>query len=81
MQGGCALNCARSKRYFPIERSGWAKRRKLFCATSKKTGRMGWSASVEGPGTPCPTDLLRLSVGVEDVRDLIDDLKSALEEI
>ena len=23
-------------------------------------------ASVEGPGTPCPTDLLRLSVGVED---------------
>ena len=23
-------------------------------------------ASVEGPGTPCPPDLLRLSVGVED---------------
>ena len=25
-------------------------------------------ASIEGPGTPCPPDLLRLSVGVEDTR-------------
>jgi cystathionine gamma-synthase len=36
-------------------------------------------ASVEGPGTPCPPDLLRLSVGIEDVRDLIADLEQALE--
>ena len=35
-------------------------------------------ASVEGPDTPCPTDLLRLSVGVEDPADLIDDLDQAL---
>src|SRR5262245_3874643 len=35
-------------------------------------------ASVEGPGTPCPTDLLRLSVGVEDAGDLYDDLDQAL---
>ena len=35
-------------------------------------------ASVEGPGTPCPTDLLRLSVGVEDSNDLFDDLDQAL---
>lgn len=35
-------------------------------------------ASIEGPGTPCPTDLLRLSVGVEDKNDLFDDLDQAL---
>jgi cystathionine gamma-synthase len=35
-------------------------------------------ASVEGPGTPCPPDLLRLSVGIEDVGDLISDLEQAL---
>jgi len=35
-------------------------------------------ASVEGPGTPCPPDLLRLSVGLEDAADLISDLEQAL---
>ena len=35
-------------------------------------------ASIEGPGTPCPTDLLRLSVGVEETSDLFDDLDQAL---
>ena len=35
-------------------------------------------ASIEGPGTPCPTDLLRLSVGLEDAGDLIEDLDQAL---
>jgi cystathionine gamma-synthase len=35
-------------------------------------------ASIEGPGTPCPTDLLRLSVGVEDAGDLFDDLDQAV---
>ncbi len=35
-------------------------------------------ASVEGPGTPAPPELLRLSVGIEDVADLIDDLEEAL---
>ena len=35
-------------------------------------------ASVEGPGTPCPPDLLRLSAGIEDVGDLIRDLEQAL---
>jgi cystathionine gamma-synthase len=35
-------------------------------------------ASVEGPGSPCPTDLLRLSAGVEDVEDLWRDLEEAL---
>jgi cystathionine gamma-synthase len=35
-------------------------------------------ASVEGPGTPCPPDLLRLSVGLEAPADLIADLEQAL---
>ncbi|HYX02067.1 MAG TPA: aminotransferase class I/II-fold pyridoxal phosphate-dependent enzyme [Reyranella sp.] len=35
-------------------------------------------ASIEGSGTPCPADLLRLSVGVEDSDDLYRDLDQAL---
>jgi cystathionine gamma-synthase len=35
-------------------------------------------ASIEGPGSPCPTDLLRLSAGIEDVEDLWRDLDRAL---
>jgi cystathionine gamma-synthase len=37
-------------------------------------------ASVEGPDTPCPPDLLRLSVGLEDPDDLYDDLARALAQ-
>ncbi|MEH3119256.1 MAG: PLP-dependent aspartate aminotransferase family protein [Methylorubrum populi] len=35
-------------------------------------------ASIEGPGTPCPPDLLRLSTGIEDPDDLFRDLDAAL---
>lgn len=35
-------------------------------------------ASIEGPDTPCPRDLLRLSAGIEDVEDLYKDLDRAL---
>jgi cystathionine gamma-synthase len=35
-------------------------------------------ASIEGAGSPAPPDLLRLSVGIEDVGDLIGDLEQAL---
>ncbi len=35
-------------------------------------------ASIEGPGSPAPADLLRLSVGIEDPADLIGDLEQAL---
>lgn len=35
-------------------------------------------ASIEGEDTPVPDDLLRLSVGIEAVDDLWDDLKQAL---
>lgn len=36
-------------------------------------------ASIEGAGTPCPEDLLRLSIGIENVSDLIADIEQALE--
>lgn len=36
-------------------------------------------ASVEGPGSQCPPDLLRLSIGIEPVEDLLADLQQALE--
>ncbi|HNT37897.1 MAG TPA: aminotransferase class V-fold PLP-dependent enzyme [Rubrivivax sp.] len=35
-------------------------------------------SSVEGPSSPVPADLLRLSVGIEDAGDLIADLEQAL---
>jgi cystathionine gamma-synthase len=35
-------------------------------------------ASVEDPDSPCPPDLLRLSIGIEAVEDLIADLEQAL---
>ena len=35
-------------------------------------------ASIEGVGSPCPPDLLRLSVGLEDAGDLLRDLDTAL---
>ena len=35
--------------------------------------------TVEGPGTPTPQDLLRLSVGLEHEDDLFEDLRQALE--
>lgn len=38
-------------------------------------------ASIEGAGTPCPTDLLRLSVGLEDPEDLYFDLARALSAV
>lgn len=35
-------------------------------------------ASIEGPTSPCPDDLLRMSIGLEDAGDLIADLEQAL---
>jgi cystathionine gamma-synthase len=35
-------------------------------------------ASIEGNGSPCPADLLRLSVGLEHVDDLFFDLVQAM---
>jgi cystathionine gamma-synthase len=35
-------------------------------------------ASIEGDASPTPDDLLRLSVGIEDAGDLLDDLLQAI---
>jgi cystathionine gamma-synthase len=35
-------------------------------------------ASVEGPATLCPTDLVRLSIGIEHLDDLVSDIDGAL---
>jgi cystathionine gamma-synthase len=37
-------------------------------------------ASIEGAATPVPADLLRLSVGLEDMEDLVGDLEHALAQ-
>ena len=34
--------------------------------------------SIEGSSSPIPKDLLRLSIGIEDVNDLIEDLEKAI---
>jgi cystathionine gamma-synthase len=36
-------------------------------------------ASIEGAGSPCPPDLLRLSTGIEDIENLYADLDQALK--
>ena len=36
-------------------------------------------ASIEGPGSPCPPDLLRLSCGIEDEDDMFADLDECLK--
>jgi cystathionine gamma-synthase len=35
-------------------------------------------SSIEGAGSPCPSDLLRFSVGLEDLADLVEDIEAAL---
>ncbi|MDE3115676.1 MAG: aminotransferase class V-fold PLP-dependent enzyme [Pseudomonadota bacterium] len=37
--------------------------------------------SIEGAGSPCPLDLLRLSVGIEAADDLLADLSAALADV
>ena len=36
---------------------------------------------VEGPGSPVPPDLVRLSIGIEDAGDLVADLEQALDAV
>ncbi|MCB6185035.1 PLP-dependent aspartate aminotransferase family protein [Leeia sp. TBRC 13508] len=37
--------------------------------------------SVEGEGSACPDDLLRLSIGIENIHDLIQDFRQALDQL
>jgi cystathionine gamma-synthase len=38
-------------------------------------------SSIEGAGSPCPLDLLRFSVGLENIDDLIADIEQALRRL
>jgi cystathionine gamma-synthase len=38
-------------------------------------------SSIEGSGSPCPSDLLRFSVGLERTEDLIADIEAALRGV
>jgi len=38
-------------------------------------------AAVEGPHSAVPKNLLRLSIGIENCRELIDDLEQSLEKL
>ena len=38
-------------------------------------------APVEGPDSPTPEDLIRISVGLEHIDDLLADLEQALSQI
>lgn len=58
-----------------------ASRTKLFVPATSLGGvesLIEHRATVEGPQSPVPENLLRLSVGIEDVDDLIEDLEQAL---
>jgi len=58
-----------------------AKRVRLFVRATSLGGvesLIEHRASIEGPTSPVPADLLRLSIGIEDPGDLIADLEQAL---
>jgi cystathionine gamma-synthase len=60
---------------------GFASRLKLFTQATSLGGTeslIEHRASVEGPGTRAPENLLRVSVGLEHVEDLIEDMEQAL---
>ena len=57
------------------------KRTKLFKPATSLGGTeslIEHRGPIEGPDSPCPQDLLRLSVGLEAADDLIADLEQAL---
>jgi cystathionine gamma-synthase len=58
-----------------------ARRTRLFTRATSLGGvesLIEHRASIEGAGSRTPENLLRLSVGIEDTQDLIDDLSQAL---
>jgi cystathionine gamma-synthase len=63
---------------------GVANRVRLFIQATSLGGTeslIEHRASVEGPGSTTPPGLLRLSIGLEDCDDLIDDLSQALARV
>ena len=50
----------------------------LFAVSLMSAGGSSGFASVTGSALEVPGDLIRLSVGIEDCDDLLDDLRQAL---
>ena len=68
----------------PTEAKAVATRLDLFISATSLGGvesLVEQRASVEGPLSQVPPNLLRLSVGIEDVDDLIADIEQALAAI
>ncbi|GEM_PF-4603353 len=64
--------------------SGRCRRRHCRGGVSSRATSLGGvenRASIEGPQSPVPDGLLRLSVGLEAVEDLFDDLEQALAQL
>ncbi|HET9390820.1 MAG TPA: aminotransferase class V-fold PLP-dependent enzyme [Steroidobacteraceae bacterium] len=60
---------------------GTARRTRLFTRATSLGGvesLIEHRASIEGPGSTAPQNLLRLSIGIEDADDLIEDLAQAM---
>ena len=53
-------------------------RGKRFWANFKSQNLIEHRGSIEGPGTTSPEGLLRVSIGLENADDLIDDLDQAM---
>ncbi|MEN2980923.1 PLP-dependent transferase [Tistrella bauzanensis] len=76
--GGMLSLCVAGGRDAAIDMAG---RLRLFARATSLGGvesLIEHRASIEGPTSPVPDDLLRVSVGIEDVGDLIADLDRAL---
>ena len=73
---------ARFQSFTPAAAVAVAARTRLFTRATSLGGvesLIEHRASMEGPDTPVPVDLLRLSAGIEATTDLIADLEQALE--
>jgi cystathionine gamma-synthase len=63
---------------------GVAARVRLFTRATSLGGPHSFiehRASIEGPGSKTPQNLLRISAGLENAEDLIADLEQALEKV
>jgi cystathionine gamma-synthase len=81
--GRLRLSCSRSRS--PAARSAAVRQTARTSSLYKRATSLGGvesliehRASIEGAGSPCPPDLLRLSTGIEDIEDLYADLDQAL---
>jgi cystathionine gamma-synthase len=76
--GGMLSICVKGGEHAAIDAAARVKLWKRATSLGGVESLIEHRASVEGEGSPCPSDLLRLSVGIEDPEDLFLDLNRAL---